>query len=84
MDGSALRKDAPSGPSMGIFLRHIDFLSANGARARPWQNTGGSCEFYRQVYIVHSGLQDDLFIFSFDSLRPINNLSVKQGRVFLG
>ena len=25
---------------MGISLRHMDFLSANGARARPWQNTG--------------------------------------------
>ena len=31
--------DAPSGPFMGISLRHMDFLSANGARARPWQNT---------------------------------------------
>ena len=33
------KTDAPSGPSMGISLRHMDFLSANGARARPWQNT---------------------------------------------
>ena len=24
---------------MGISLRHMDFLSANGARALPWQNT---------------------------------------------
>ena len=33
------KTDAPSGPSIGISLRHMDFLSANGARARPWQNT---------------------------------------------
>ena len=25
-----------------------------------------------------------VFVYLFDSLRPINNLSVKQGRVFLG
>ena len=42
MDDSPRGKtDAPSGPSMGIFLRHMDFISANGPRARPWQNTGG-------------------------------------------
>ena len=35
------KTDAPSGPSMGISLRHMDFLSANGARAQPWQNTVG-------------------------------------------
>ena len=33
------KTDAPSGPSKGISLRHMNFLSANGARARPWQNT---------------------------------------------
>ena len=33
------KTDALSGPSMGISLCHMDFLSANGSRARPWQNT---------------------------------------------
>ena len=40
------KTDAPSGPSMGFFLRHIDFLSANGARARPWQNTDNVMIFW--------------------------------------
>ena len=32
---------------------------------------------------ISDGTQHDLLV-CFDSLRPINNLSVKQGRVFLG
>ena len=42
MDDSARaeKMDAPSGPSMDISLCHMDFLSANGAKARHWQNTG--------------------------------------------
>ena len=43
------KTDAPRGPSMGISLRHMDFLSANGARARPWQNTGGSHSHYSHL-----------------------------------
>ena len=36
--------------------------------------------FYRKNVIILSLL----FFFLFDSLRPINNLSVKHGQVFLG
>ena len=35
----------------------------------------------QEKYIIE--MQASLFVW-FDSLRPINNLSIKQGRVFLG
>ena len=36
------------------------------------------------VQVISDAIQIDFWFVLFDSLRPINNLSVKQGRVFLG
>ena len=61
--------DAPSGPAMGISVRHMDFLSANGARAQPWQNTEMPSAYYVCcIYIpVHFRLD---FIMGVNSMNP--------------
>ena len=51
------------------------------------QNYGIFCPFRSKLAITHTiaiEWKDCLYCFLFDSLHPINNLSVKQGRVFLG
>ena len=39
---------------MGISLRHMDFLSANGARAWPWQNTAISSASWLALYLLET------------------------------
>ena len=46
----------------------------------PCQNYANRCP---TNYVINCPINHVVF-FLFDSLRPINNLSVKQGRVFLG
>ena len=75
--------------AMYAHLAHLSVYEVNLKHMRECKNL---IIYLRDYHVLNSAFISEtlfffvffVFCFLFDSLRPINNLSVKQGRVFLG
>ena len=75
--------------AMYAHLAHLSVYEVNLKHMRECKNL---IIYLRDYHVLNSAFISEtlfffvflFFVFLFDSFRPINNLSVKQGRVFLG